>query len=324
MPVYNAEKYLRSSIESILHQTCGDFELLIFDDASTDHSREIIDSYKDDRIHVIRSEVNRGYLFHLNHGLSIARGQYIARMDADDISTSGRFALQTQLLDNNPEIGVCGTWAKLIREENGKDVVVGEVQKPSQHEQILAELYKGSPFFHSSVMLRRDLLQKHALQYEQDYYTAEDYRLWYQLSSLTRLHVIEQPLLLYRLHTANISKVRNEQQTINANRVRVDVLADRFGISLAADEKKVVYTFLSQKKIEPAQQRTLYQFISTILHSAPTPALKQEFRIFFKDRFLWYINNNDFAFKDLNLLKGNFIYKIGTKNLFKYIYKCIF
>ena len=99
MPVYNSAKYLRQAIDSILTQTFSDFEFLVFDDGSTDKSLEIISSYQDSRIHVFQSDKNYGHVFHLNRGLEMANGEYIARMDADDISHHERLEYQVKFLE---------------------------------------------------------------------------------------------------------------------------------------------------------------------------------------------------------------------------------
>lgn len=325
MPVYNAGKYLNAAIESVLQQTFGDFEFLIFNDASTDNSLDIIQSYADNRIVLINSGVNKGYLEHLNHGIRMARGKYIARMDADDISSIHRFEKQVALLDAHEEIGVCGSWATLIREDNdGKDSVVGIAKKPSTHADILDVFYKENPFFHSSVMLRRSLLVGQGLYYDQDYYTSEDYHLWYLLSARTRLHIIEEPLLQYRLHPGNISKTRNDLQTINANRVRADILSDQLQLNLSEEEKKSLYLFLSLKKIGQPDFGVIGKVVKSITEAKLPRNKKKELLTFMKLRFIWYINTHQFGLSDAGLLRHSGVYKFGIKNVIKYAYKCIF
>lgn len=109
MPAYNAEKYLREAIDSILAQTFTDFELIIINDGSTDFTKDIILSYTDQRIRYIENEQNSGICVTLNKGLDAARGRYIARMDSDDISLPRRLEVQVQYMDSHPEIGVAGT-----------------------------------------------------------------------------------------------------------------------------------------------------------------------------------------------------------------------
>jgi glycosyltransferase involved in cell wall biosynthesis len=117
MPVYNGEKYLREAIDSIFNQTFTDFEFLIVDDGSTDNSVEIINSYQNSRINLVKNDKNEGLVYTLNRGLSLAKGEYIARMDCDDISLPERLKKQIDFLDSNSEIAVVGTWIKVINEK---------------------------------------------------------------------------------------------------------------------------------------------------------------------------------------------------------------
>jgi glycosyltransferase involved in cell wall biosynthesis len=121
MPVYNASCYLREAIGSILLQTLRDFEFIIVDDGSTDESRDIINSYPDTRIKVISHKTNLGLITALNTGIDNARGRYIARMDADDISAPERLEKQVEFMEMNSEIGVLGTWYETFGKENHKE-----------------------------------------------------------------------------------------------------------------------------------------------------------------------------------------------------------
>ena len=117
MPVYNGERYLREAIDSILNQTFKDFEFLIINDGSTDLSVEIIESYADKRISLAHNGQNLGLITTLNRGFDLACGEYIARMDCDDISLPDRLEKQVVFMDNHPEIGICGSWVSAISDE---------------------------------------------------------------------------------------------------------------------------------------------------------------------------------------------------------------
>jgi len=114
MPVYNGEVYLREAIDSILDQTLTDFEFLILNDGSSDHSVDIVRSYDDPRIRLVENEANLGVVQTLNRGLDLANGTFIARMDCDDRSLRDRLARQVAFLDDHPEVGICGTWMEAI------------------------------------------------------------------------------------------------------------------------------------------------------------------------------------------------------------------
>ena len=132
MSVYNGEKYLREAIESILNQTFTDFEFLIVNDGSTDSSLEIILSYPDERIRVIRNDRNIGLTKSLNKALQQAKGEYIARQDADDISLQNRFEEQLIYLEKHPEVALLGTSAYKI-DERGE--ILAKVIVPTEEDE---------------------------------------------------------------------------------------------------------------------------------------------------------------------------------------------
>lgn len=205
MPVYNGEKYLREALESVLNQTFTDFEFLIIDDGSTDSSTEIIRSYSDPRIRLVQNERNLKLIATLNKGLDLARGEYIARMDCDDISLPQRLARQVEFMEANPEIGVCGSWVKTIGERPG------EIWRfhPDPAE-IRAELFFRNPMAHPSVILRRSKLKEFNLYYNPHYLHAEDYGLWLECSKLFKLANIPEVLLNYRFTSTSVSHLNRK------------------------------------------------------------------------------------------------------------------
>jgi glycosyltransferase involved in cell wall biosynthesis len=201
MPVYNAEKFLAEAIESILNQTFTDFEFLIFNDGSTDNSLKIIQQYqrKDSRIKLVYSGENKGYVFHLNEGIRLAKGKYIARMDADDIALPERFAKQVDFLERNPEYVICGSRAETF------GTTQSTIALPLSNEDIKLKMLCITPFVHPSVMLRKSTLWENNLFYDEKAMPAEDRKLWLQLAPLGKMHNLEESLLLYRVHGQNIS-----------------------------------------------------------------------------------------------------------------------
>ena len=195
MPVHNGAAFLAESIGSLVRQSLGDFELLIVDDASTDGSAEIIRSFKDSRIHLIQSPDRLKLSGALNLGMNHARGRYIARMDADDISLPQRLERQTRFLDQQPEIGLCGTW---IRYFGGPSKAV--LKRPVSHEAIQAFLLLDTPFAHPTIMARRELLEQHHLRFDGSYFPTEDYELWTRALQHVRAANLPEVLLHYRVH----------------------------------------------------------------------------------------------------------------------------
>src|SRR6185295_9135648 len=153
MSVYNGEKYLKEAMESILNQSFSDFEFLIFNDSSTDSSREIILSYNDPRIVLIDNKKNIGLTKTLNKGISLAKGKYIARMDADDVCHPERLNEQVNYLDKNAEVAVCGTWVQFLNENE-------VVKLPTKKNEIKTLLFCNSCLAHPSVMIRKSFLEK--------------------------------------------------------------------------------------------------------------------------------------------------------------------
>ena len=176
MPVYNGESYLREAIESILNQTFPDYEFLVVNDGSTDSSPEIVKEYavEDARIRLIDNRLEKGIVGALNTGLNEAKGDYVARMDADDISLPHRLAEQVRFMDDHPEVGVCGTWMSTI-EDGGSRLWFSF---PADHERIKIGLLFYTPLAHPTVMIRRAYFEKYGLRYEECFEHAEDYELW--------------------------------------------------------------------------------------------------------------------------------------------------
>ncbi len=206
MSVYNGERYLREAVESILRQSFEDFEFLIIDDASTDRSVELLQEYRDPRIRLLRNQKNVGQAASLNTGIDHARGKYLARMDADDVSLPERLARQVSFLDERPAIGVCGTWARVI-DEKGKPA--DSIRTPTGS--AAGKLCWRPPVFvHSSVMARRDLLQLN--RYDPEYRQAQDYELWLRLWSKTGFDNLGLVLLLYRAHGSSVTAATRADQ----------------------------------------------------------------------------------------------------------------
>jgi len=212
MPVYNCAKYLRQAIDSILAQTFTNFEFLIIDDGSSDGSVEIINSYQDPRIRFIRNEHNLGYIPRLNNGIDLAAGEYLARMDADDISLPQRLERQAAFMDAHPEIAACGTWAQDI-DADGRVLATNE--KPSG-EQLGYEFWRPSPLYHPSAMIR--LSQLGEMRYDSAFLFSEDYELWLRLRARYRIDNVPECLLLYRVHEQSVSRKNAEAQLQAAHR----------------------------------------------------------------------------------------------------------
>lgn len=213
MPVYNAGKYLIEAIESIIDQTFYDFEFLIIDDGSTDNSLSIISDYKskDSRIIFISRE-NLGVTTTLNQLLGLARGKWVARMDADDISHPLRFERQIEYLEKNPKVGVLGTWVEFFGDSNKSKVW----KTPHKHQDCVRRMIFSSPLAHPSVMFRGDLIKVGLIKYEETSMHAEDLSLWMQLYNCTQICNLEEVLLKYRIHSKSITRVEDSIENLSS------------------------------------------------------------------------------------------------------------
>jgi glycosyltransferase involved in cell wall biosynthesis len=197
LPVYNGEKYLSEAIDSILTQTFRQLELIIINNASTDSTREIVLQYQDSRIVLVDNETNRGLIYSLNKGLSLCKGKYIARIDADDIALPNKLQLQYEYMESHPEIGICGNSMESF---NDKTHYSQRIDFATSDQEIRAFAFFQSPFNHPSILLRKVVLDQHQIQYPKLYYNAEDYGLWIEILKYTQGHNIPVVLMRYRKH----------------------------------------------------------------------------------------------------------------------------
>jgi len=210
MPVYNGQKYLKEVMKSIVNQTFRNFEFLIINDGSIDKTEKILEQYKekDVRIKVLNRKQNIGLTKSLNEGLKIARGEYIARIDVDDISEPGRFEKQVKYLDKHPEVSFIGTWSYII-DENGK--IVGKERVPIEDREIRKKLIESNQFFSSSVMFRKECAKKVGF-YREEFIRSQDYDIALRISEKYKVANIPEFLCRRRIHPFSITvQKRNEQ-----------------------------------------------------------------------------------------------------------------
>ena len=208
MPVYNGAKFLSEAIESVINQTFIDWEMLVINEfGSNDGSAEIVKKFavKDGRIKLIQNKSRAGLAESLNKGIRMARGEYIARLDADDISLPARFQMQVDYMDNNPDVGVCGTWQEHFGDETWIHA------PPVDDELCKAYLLFWCHMCHSTVMLRRNQFLNNDFFYNPDS-LVEDFELWNRISSLVKFANIPVVLGRYRRH---ITQRVNETKRTN-------------------------------------------------------------------------------------------------------------
>ena len=254
MPAYNAEKYIRQSIDSILNQSLPDFILLIIDDGSTDKTEEIIHSYNDKRIVYIKNEKNIGVKETLNKGIAIADTEYIARMDADDIAIRERLELQLEYMDSNKEIGVSGGCFEFFGDE------IGTVKMPLRDEEIKAKLFFFSGLCHPTIIFRTEILKKNNMLYGSpvDYNDSfghkinemEDSGLWHKLKHVTKFGNLDKVLIKYRKEGQNIS-LKNIKDVHNRKKIMYHYLLNELGIVDPPEDETLFLFSLQYFKDDP-------------------------------------------------------------------------
>lgn len=205
MPAYNSEKYIAEAIDSILKQTYTDFEFIIINDGSTDKTEEIILSFNDKRIVYLKNEKNSGIVYTLNRGLDAAKGEYIARMDSDDISLPKRFEEQLNFLQKHSNFAVLGTSFEIF----GEGIQKRYFPYSKNCKKAKAELFFNSSLGHPSVMIRKSIIDDNNLRYEEEYRGLEDFVFWWRLAKFGEMASLKKPLLKYRKHATQITAVRN-------------------------------------------------------------------------------------------------------------------
>ena len=299
MSVYNGEKYLREAMESILNQTFTDFEFLIINDGSTDRTAEILQSYDDPRIKIINNEENMGLTKSLNKGLLIARGDYIARQDADDISMLERLGKEIDFLETHQDYAVVGTFAKIL---NKNSDVIHRGDMPIENAQIREFLKRDNCIAHGSAMIRKKCLRDVG-HYDESMARSQDYDLWLRLSKKYRLANIPEYLYMWRKHDEQIEAKHIKEQKIfvvlamvKNNILDIEQATTRF-IDLIVEKNFV-------SKFKPLTIVFLFINLITFNRIAPSTLYKVLYKIRLSNRVNIILNNfkmNEISFENAKL-----------------------
>ncbi len=210
MSVYNGEQFLAEAIESISNQSFKDFEFIIVDDCSTDSTSKILDNYikKDPRIRIIKNNQNIGLTVSLNKALKEAAGEYIARMDCDDVALADRLEKQIEFMEKNPDTVLLGT-AYYEIDKDGKELA--QNQYPSTDHDLRTILIRFNPFCHASVIIRQPALLKAGL-YDENISRTQDYDLWFRLANVGKIANLPEYLMKRRYNDNNISIALEDEQ----------------------------------------------------------------------------------------------------------------
>jgi glycosyltransferase involved in cell wall biosynthesis len=247
MSVYNSEMFLREAIDSVLEQTFKDFEFIIINDGSIDCSLEIIKSYNDKRIVLIENEGNKGLIHSLNKGLEIAKGQYVARMDADDICLPERFRKQVEFLELNPNVGVLGCDYISINEKRERNILAID-----SCPKIKTFLLFTATMCHPTLMLRKQVLIDNKLSYSEAAKHVEDYDLWCRLALSTDFFNLNEILFKYRDHANQVSHQNRALQIQNSNVIQENYLKN-LGFLYSGSDLKTHFLISSNVRIRNRQ-----------------------------------------------------------------------
>lgn len=229
MSAYNSERFISEAIESILDQTFTDFEFIIIDDGSTDNTLEIINNYsnQDDRIRIVINENNIGLAKSLNKGIALAKGKYIARMDADDVSMSNRLQEQLAYLEDHQEITALGSNVIITSHIGEIKTKTNNLLRPVQ---IKWATFFGNHAVHPTLMVRSCIFLNDDIHYNEDLETTQDYDLWVQITSNYQLANLQDHLVNVRVIPSGISQTFPNIQKKNNLKIRKALINNTVGI----------------------------------------------------------------------------------------------
>jgi glycosyltransferase involved in cell wall biosynthesis len=233
MPVLNAEDFLKQTLETISAQTFTDFELLVVDDGSTDSTPDILAACHDPRLRVLRNQVRQKLSGALNRGLEEARGELVARMDADDLMRRDRLLRQVEHMERYPEIGCCGGWARTFGTGPRKIL-----RFPAGAEQVKAFSLFYTPFAHPTAIFRRVWFEREGMCYDGSYYPTEDYELWSRAIRCFPCDNLPQVLVDYRVHGKSMTGGEWPEMDAQTERVHRRILA-QLEIEPSEDESRL-------------------------------------------------------------------------------------
>ena len=260
MSTYNEEKYIETSLKSLLNQTFKEFEIIIVDDASTDNTKQLIQNLQDERIRLICNEENQGLTKNLNKALKYVTGKYIARMDGDDIAFPTRFEKQVRYMEKHPETMLVSCYTKSFGDS---DLVFA---LPDDSEVLKVRMLVRPVYAHPGFMMRRELIEA-GYQYNEEYRTAQDYEFASRVAEKYKIGLVPEVLLLYRVHKKQISVKAGNQQFDNADKIRKHQL-ERLGVQLSETEWKNYQDLVKESKVDCLESfDKVYEIIQKMLRS---------------------------------------------------------
>lgn len=333
MPVYNTERYIEESIWSILKQSFRDFELLIIDDGSSDRSLEIINSINDSRIRVVQNEINKGLPYTRNLGLKLARGEYFAIMDSDDIARYDRLEKQVTYLNENKDISIVASNYLVLND--------GKVRKSRfpvfKISEMKIQLLFRNYLLNSSAMVRKELLTKKSITYDLNFFSCQDYMFWSDCLKFGKVYTDKQFLITYRTGHENVTKLtqhkRKEERKRLVDYIHNDALKFH-GFNFSIKEQELFNNLFGEenildmasydnsiqllnKMIHQNEELNLfkegdlrnviqYNFLLTVLLSEYL-SIREKYKLFFKEKTWFAKNFNWFMYFFPRLVKRSLI-----------------
>jgi GT2 family glycosyltransferase len=231
MPAHNGERFLRQAVASVLAQTYEAFELIVVDDASTDQTAEILASFDDPRLRILRNSKNLGIVGSLNRAMSAAAGRYIARMDADDLCVPTRFARQVAFLEQHADVTLVGSNKFIL---SGGQVRDDSRAIDDDPELLRCLFYFSNPVAHPTMMFRAEIVSKLGTYLNPDMQYAEDFDFSHRVLALGKLAILPERLLIYRQHELNLTRTRREEMVTRTARVLNRVYSPLLGVEAEA------------------------------------------------------------------------------------------
>jgi hypothetical protein len=263
LPVFNGRPYVSEAIESILDQSFTNFELLIVEDGSTDGTPEILQRYaqKDDRVRILYNKENLGLIKTLNVGLANARGKYLARQDADDVSLGGRLATQYEFLESHPDYVLAGSEIEIIDAQGAR--INAPRREVHSDAAIRVMMLLHSAFVAGTAMMRRETIENNKLRYSLDMLHAEDFDFYWRLLKHGKGINLKKPLMKYRFTGGNISEVWRDVAEETASKISFRNLQESgWRPALSLQEVRKIRGTLAPES--PAQLQHFQQIISTL------------------------------------------------------------
>jgi glycosyltransferase involved in cell wall biosynthesis len=291
MPVYNAGKYLKEAIASILNQTYKNFEFLIVNDGSTDDSLATIKSFNDKRIRLIENESNIGLIASLNIGLIESKGAYIVRMDQDDISLSHRIETQINFLIKNPEYGLIGSWF----EDFGENIPNKIVKYSSNDTEIrIRHLYQ-THISHPTAVIKKEIIDKYNLEFDSLRVHGEDYDFWVRISQYCKMSNFPELLVRKRDHPKNITNHYSKSMSETCTKVK-QLQFRKMGVELNQIQTDLYTRFADPEwHFSDAELNILEEMLNNIIRANDLSAFVpvDEFRRYVSEKWfhLCYHNN---------------------------------